>query len=100
MFDSNSRYAKLAVTDTVSATGKVASVVKLRRLPYVPGLLAEVKGIDRIDIEAHRRYSDSTKFWHIADANTELEASELLRPDSSENPIAKTEIRYILFPEK
>lgn len=100
MFDSNSRYAKLPVTETESATGKKATVVKLRRLPYVPGLLTEVKGTDRIDIEAHRRYSDASKFWHIADANTELEANSLLRADTSENPLAKTEIRYILFPEK
>lgn len=53
-------------------TGGKVVAVKLRRLPYVPGKLTEAKGTDRLDIMAHRRYKDGTKFWHIADANTEL----------------------------
>jgi hypothetical protein len=34
---------------------------------------------DRLDILAERRYRDATRYWHIGDANTELEANELVR---------------------
>jgi hypothetical protein len=53
-------------------------VVKLRRLPYVPGKPAVVKGNDRLDVIAQRQYRDATRFWHVADANTELEANKLV----------------------
>ena len=33
---------------------------------------------DRLDILAQQKYDDGTKFWHIADANTELQANDLL----------------------
>jgi nucleoid-associated protein YgaU len=35
---------------------------------------------DRLDITARRRYGDATRYWHVADANAELEAVELDRP--------------------
>jgi hypothetical protein len=28
---------------------------------------------------SHRRYQDGTRYWHVADANSELEAGELVR---------------------
>ena len=34
---------------------------------------------DRLDIIAQRQYNDPTWFWHIADANTDLEANNLVR---------------------
>jgi hypothetical protein len=37
-----------------------------------------VKGNDRLDIMAERRYSDATRYWHIADANSELKVSRLV----------------------
>ena len=99
MFDANSRYAKSPVVETETAAGKKASAIKLRRLPYTPGNLTEVKGTDRLDIMAHRKFKDGTKFWHIADANTELEANHLVANDPPENPVQKQETEFILVPE-
>ena len=99
MFDPNSRYAKSPVVEVETAKGKKANAVKLRRMPYVPGNLTEVKGTDRLDIMAFRKYRDGTKFWHAADANTELEANDLVARKRSENPLAKEETRFILVPE-
>lgn len=99
MFESNSRYVKIAVVEVETATGKKANAVKLRYLPYEPGSVTEVKGTDRLDIMSHRKYKDGTKFWRIADANTELEANDLVKHEPSENPLAKQETRFISVPE-
>jgi hypothetical protein len=99
MFDANSRYAKIPIVEVETATGKKAHPVKLRRLPYTPGNLTEVKGTDRLDIMAHRGFADGTKFWHITDSNTELEANDLIASVRSENLLAKEETKFILVPE-
>lgn len=99
MFDANSRYIKCPVVEVETAKGKKVNAVKLRRLPFTPGDLTEVKGTDRLDIMAHRQYKDGTKFWHIADANTELEANDLVEQKRSENPLARRETEFILVPE-
>jgi len=99
MFDANSRYLKCTVVEVETTKGKKVNGVKLRRLPYAPGNLTEVKGTDRLDIMAHRKYADGTEFWHVADANTELEANDLVKHERPENPLAKDETRYILVPE-
>jgi hypothetical protein len=54
-------------------------VVALRRLPEVEGTPTLIKANDQLDVMAQRRYGDATRFWHIADANTELEANELMQ---------------------
>lgn len=100
MFDSNSRYAKCPVVEVETARGKAANAVKLRRLPYTPGILTAVKGTDRLDIMAQRKYADGTKFWHIADANTELAANDLVKHERAENPLSIEETKYILVPDK
>jgi hypothetical protein len=99
MFDANSRYIKCPVVEVETAKGKKVNAVKLRRIPFTPGDLTEVKGTDRLDIMAHRQYKDGTKFWHIADANTELEANDLVEQKRSENPLARQETEFILVPE-
>jgi hypothetical protein len=99
MFASNSRYAKLQTDEVETKNGKKVRAVKLRRLPIVDGNLTEITGKDRLDIMAFRKYNDDTKFWHIADANTELEASDLVAQNPSENPLMKQETRLILVPE-
>jgi len=99
MFEANSRYVKCQVVEVDMAKGKKVHAVKLRRIPYEPGLLKETKGTDRLDIMAHRKYNDGTKFWHIADANTELEANDLVNGERPENPLAKQETRFIVVPE-
>lgn len=100
MFSANSRYAKQPTAEVETKKGKTATVVKIRRLPYVGGNLTEVKGTDRLDIIAQRKYKDGTQFWHIADANTELEANNLTKQKSSENSLAKQEAPMILVPDK
>ncbi len=99
MFGSNSRYVKCPVVEVETAKGTKLNAVKLRRLPYTPGHLTETKGTDRLDIMSFRKYKDGTKFWHLADANSELEANRLVERERSENPLAKEETRFILVPE-
>lgn len=99
MFKSNSRYANQPTAETGNGKGKTVQVVKLRRLPYVGGNQTEIKIKDRLDVIAYRKYKDDTKFWHIADANTEVEATKLVEKTPSENPLAKQETPVILVPE-
>lgn len=80
MFLKNSRYADLptvAVPDP-HGPGQVA-MVKLRRLPAVDGEPRAVKANDTPDGLADVLYADATRYWHIADANTEIEAAALTR---------------------
>jgi hypothetical protein len=91
MFLDNSRYARVDVVQVRVGGAEGASVdaVKLRRLPATGGVPVVVTDRDRLDLIAGRRYGEPTWFWHIADANTELEASGLTaRP-----------LRTILVPE-
>jgi len=77
MFRSNSRYAGLSTTPVASPGGQELSAVKLRVLPQTVGTPATVKSGDQLDVMSERRYRDGTRYWHIADANTELEARNL-----------------------
>ncbi len=79
MFLKNSRYYGLETVTTEDAAGREVTAVKLRRLPATTGKPARVRGHDRVDHIAQIRYRDATKYWHVADANTELEAGELTR---------------------
>ena len=86
MFLENSRYFKVKTVAAQNEDGRSFLVVMLRRLPYVAATLTAIKGNDRLDVIAQRKYSDATKFWHVADANTELEANKLVtqRPEDEE----------------
>ena len=95
MFIDNSRYIDVKTVDVETENGRIVSAIKLRRLPYAAGGPTVVKGNDRLDVMAQRLYSDGTKFWHIADANTELEANELVT-----QRVQDKEIRIINVPEK
>jgi hypothetical protein len=44
---------------------------------------------------AQRKYSDGTRFWHVADANTELEANNLVREREQDK-----QTRVISVPDK
>jgi hypothetical protein len=79
MFLPNSRYAKTPEVQAAAADGRTVKAVKRRRLPDVTGDPAMVEGWDKLDAIALRTYNDATWYWHIADANTELEAPELTR---------------------
>lgn len=95
MFIENSRYIDVKTVDVETENGRIVSAIKLRRLPYAAGAPTVIKGNDRLDVMAQRQYSDGTKFWHIADANTELEANKLVT-----QRVQDKEIRIINVPEK
>jgi len=89
MFLKTSRYAQLPQTQAPLSDGRVVSVIKLRRLPAIKGAEYIVKGNDRLDIIAERRYADGSRFWHIADANTELRARDLTREPGRDIRVAE-----------
>ncbi len=79
MFLESSRYYRVETVNEVTKDGRTVKAVKIRRLAKVNGQPTVVKGNDRLDIMAQRQYSNPTKFWHIADANTELQANDLVK---------------------
>jgi len=78
MFLDTSRYAGVPQDQVTLADGRTVSAVCVRRLPAEPGKPTVVAGNDRLDAIAQRTFGDPTKFWHVADANTELQASRLV----------------------
>jgi hypothetical protein len=74
----SSRYHGVRTDEASARDGRIVKTVTLRRLPTVGGNPIAIKEDDRLDIIAQRLYGDPTKFWHIADANTELQANDLL----------------------
>jgi len=94
MFLDTSRYAGVPTTEAEDRKGRKVTAVKLRRLPYVSGTPTVLNGNDRLDVIAQRKYSDGTKFWHVADANTELQANDLTKPRPNDK-----ETREINVPE-
>lgn len=75
----SSRYAKLPTVEVRVADNRTTTIVKLRRLPVVEGEPMRIAEHDRLDVLAHENYGDSTEYWHIADANTELVATDLVQ---------------------
>lgn len=100
MFTASSRYLNLKTVEVEIANGRKVNAVVLRRLPYVAGVQTAVKGNDRLDVMSQRLYKDPTEFWHIADANTELQANDLVRSKAQANPLVAEEARVMLVPEK
>lgn len=72
-----SRYAKVDTVETTTRDGRTVTAIKLRPLPAITGSAYTVLDNDRLDLLAAKYYGDDTKFWHIADANTALKASDL-----------------------
>lgn len=80
MFLPSSRYVNQKIVSAKARDGREVEAVTLRRLASPPGPLSyEVRGHDTLDMMADRQYGDGTMFWHIADANTELQANALVR---------------------
>ena len=80
MFTKDSRYATTPTVIVRDAAGREVTALKLRKLSDSPGQLLSVNGSDQLDVIAERCYRDGARFWHIADANTEIEAADLLIP--------------------
>ncbi len=78
MFLKNSRYYSVDTCEAEDRSGRAVTAVKLRRLESPSAKSMTVKAGDRLDIVAERNLRDASLFWHIADANTELEANELV----------------------
>ena len=77
MFLENSRYYSVRKDAAPARDGRTVTVVTLRRPPAVAGTPVMIKENDQLDIMAQRLYTDPTRFWRIADANTELQARDL-----------------------
>lgn len=84
MFLPNSRYAKVATVTTRLSTGEEVVALKLRKLAVVSGEPRSVVAGDRLDLIAQQSYADATQFWHVADANTALDASRELVAEPGE----------------
>jgi hypothetical protein len=80
MFLENSRYFGQKTMTVTLADGRVVQALQPRRLPSPPASPRELKGHERLDLIAEHAYEDGTKFWHIADANTAVEARLLPEP--------------------
>lgn len=78
MFLENSRYAKTPTVETTTTEGRPVRALKLRRLAVAVGEPRAVKENDRLDLYAQERYADARRFWHIADANSALDARTLV----------------------
>jgi hypothetical protein len=100
MFKDSSRYARQKTVEGELKNGRSITAVTLRRIPPTEGAPTLVKANDRLDVMALRKYKDSTKFWHVADANTELQANELVKSEPIDNPLASESARTLLVPEK
>jgi nucleoid-associated protein YgaU len=79
-FLKTSRYSELPTVEAPARGGRTVTALALRILPPTPGDPHRVEEDDRLDLIADRAYGDPTRFWRIADANTELEAGRLLEP--------------------
>lgn len=84
MFLKNSRYHGLPTHTAADAEGRKLSLVDWRRLPATEGEPATVTAHDQLDALAQTRYADATRYWHIADANTALQAAELTATPGAE----------------
>lgn len=98
MFLENSRYVNQATMIVKDRDGRNLVALQPRFLPTPPGVPTLLKANDRLDIIALRQYQDGTKFWHIADANTQTEAQLLTEPDIGNSPAPP--IKTILVPQK
>lgn len=77
MFLESSRYAKTPTDPVTTRDGRAVTALRLRKLLPQTGPLRQIKDGDRLDLMAEAQYGDGTRFWHIADANTALEARDL-----------------------
>lgn len=77
MFGKNSRYRHTPVVQVTDTEGQQIAAIKLRLLGQPLSRPALVTEGDQLDVISQRRFGDATRYWHIADANTALEANSL-----------------------
>jgi hypothetical protein len=78
MFLKNSRYYNTQTVTTRDANNREVKALTLRSLDSITGEATQVHDHDQLDVMSQRRNQDGTKFWHIADANSDLEANNLV----------------------
>lgn len=78
MFGKKSRYYGLETISTKDFMGRTVQAVKLRRLADTTGDERVVVDGDQLDVMARHLYKDPARFWHMADANCDLEANRLV----------------------
>ena len=72
MFSKSSRYRNLPESSPVNAQNERLRGKELRLIPRTPGrFLHTVRESDRLDLLAFKYYNDPSRWWQIADANTE-----------------------------
>jgi hypothetical protein len=98
MFLESSRYFNQSTMTVKDKEGRDLAALQPRLLPAPPGLATLLKANDRLDILALRQYQDGTKFWHIADANTQIEARLLAEPEIASSP--EPPVKTIQVPQK
>ena len=81
MFLSNSRYFNTPTVTATGVDGHEVTAVALRVPPPTTGVATVVRSGDQLDMIAYRQTGDGTRFWHVADANSELEANALITRD-------------------
>jgi nucleoid-associated protein YgaU len=79
-FLKTSRYFELATVEAKAAGGRPVTALTLRIVDPATGDPYRVGEQDRLDLIAERSYGDPTRFWRIADANSELDARRLIEP--------------------
>jgi hypothetical protein len=81
MFETNSRYARIAVAGYVTPSGETVAYVRRRFLPEGSTLptLTEVTIVenDRLDRITARTLGDPEAFWRVADANNSMNPEDL-----------------------
>lgn len=78
MFNAKSRYAHLQPTTLTLADGREVTVVPPRRTQRLSGNERIAHGYDRLDLLSAVHLADASVYHRIADANTELDARDLL----------------------
>ncbi len=69
---------------TTFSDGRKVSAIFIRRIHTIEGELTTIDGNDRLDIIASDKYNDPTRFWYIADANTQLDSIKLVKSSPRE----------------
>jgi nucleoid-associated protein YgaU len=81
MIFKGSRYQNIGSYRVAGVNGREVSALKIRFIPSTPaGFYHTFTADERLDLIAYKYYRNPEKFWLIADANTEMDAEDLLEP--------------------
>lgn len=81
MIFKGSRYERMGTYQAVDADGQTVRALAIRFIAPAPaGYFHTLIEGERLDILAYNFYRNPEKFWLIADANSEMDPSDLLEP--------------------